>query len=148
MGNWQMRRNVPSDDDWEAYEKRLAEKEAEFKGPGTMPDHVKWKDGEWGRWLAIERKLKEMAAELPKERKAMLIAEATAVINESYHPPEGKAKPSAEAVQQVAEMLADRVITFKRMPEEFKLFDDDEQERIMENNFEEQLRWPAPLFSN
>lgn len=148
MGQWQMRRNVPSDDDWRAYEKRLAEKEAEFKGPGTMPDHVKWKDDEWARWLAIEKKLKEMTAALPKERKAMLTAEATAVINESYQPSEGKEKPSPEAVQQVAEMLTDYVIAFKRMPEEFKLFDDDEQERIMQNNSEELRRWPAPLFTN
>lgn len=86
-----------------------------------------------------------MARNIPSEREAMLTAETTAVINESYHPPEGKPKPSDKAVREVAEMLAVYCTAFKRMPNEFKLFDEAEQERIMENNREESYQWPYPF---
>lgn len=86
-----------------------------------------------------------MAENIPAERKAMMISVANTVITESYEPPEGKEKPSSKAIAEVAEMIATYCYAFKRMPGEHNLFDEAEQERIMENNSFEQSEWPPML---
>lgn len=140
-----MHRNVTADSDWEAYEERIESRESEFKGKAKTPAESRWQGDEWARSTSLEKKLREMAWNIPSERKAMLTAEAAAVINESYVPPEGKAKPSAEAVKQVAKTLSAYCTAFKCMPNECKISDEAEQESIMSNNQIELFQWPTPI---